>query len=92
MKEAYERMYKIYYDVATQYTEDDLTVRIKRINKLRDALCGMVDLLENVKEFSSEEAEKERERIINTFSSIKILDAYMDDGEVYVFAECNRNS
>lgn len=92
MKEAYERMYKIYYDVATQYTEDDLTVRIKRINRFRDGLCGMVELLESVKEFSSEEAEKERERIINTFSSIKMLNAYMNDGEVYVFAEHYRNS
>lgn len=69
--------------------EKDMKECIKRCERFEEKLLGMIDLMREAGILDNEAVEKERDRIMDTFSSITIYNAYMDDGEVMVFV--NRN-
>lgn len=92
MREKYQQLFNTYlklckksYDPEKPY--DNLEECIKTCSEFKRRLLGMNDLLEEAGEISAEESKKEARRIIQTFSSTRICNAYMTDGEVVVFAE-----
>lgn len=91
MREKYQYFFDLYLSMCkNQYNPekpyDNLENCIKTCNSSCDKLMGMITLLEDMGEISPEEAENEIGRIIKTFSSISICNAYMEDGEIMVFS------
>lgn len=91
MIEKYRCLYRIYLDMCRkQYNPEkpykNLKNCIKTCEHSRWQLLGMLDLLQEVGELTNEEVEVETNKITKEFSSLEICGAYMEDGEVMVFA------
>lgn len=82
--EFYLGMCKEKYDPEKPY--DNLKECIKTCERCKEKLIGMLDLMEACGEIRIEERDAEFEKVIDEFSSLKICNAYMEDGEVMVFA------
>lgn len=81
----YLRFCKDTYDPGHPY--DNLEKCIRRCKRYREQLIGMVNLIAEMGGLSGEAADKETDRIIETFSSISICHAYATEGEVMVFVK-----
>jgi hypothetical protein len=91
MFEKYNELFQIYlrvckskYDSNKPY--DNLKDCCITCNNLKWELSGMLDLLEYTKEITTEEREREFQRLIKTFSTHDLFNAYMEDGEVMVWS------
>lgn len=92
MVEKYNYLFDLYLKVCKdaydpEHPYDNLEKCIRYCQNFREQLAGMVTLIAEMGEMSSEEADKENTRIIHEFSSISICHAYVTDGEVMVFTQ-----
>lgn len=92
MIEQYNYLFDMYLKMVKDlYNPDEpyknLNKCIKSCEYSQWELLGMLKLMEVMNEISSDERDKEVERISETFCSIRICHAYMTDGEVIVFAQ-----
>lgn len=83
--ESYLRACKRMYDPEKPY--DNLEPCIKRCEESTWKLAGMIDLMAAMGKITAEDADREFQKVTETFSSIAICRAYMDGGEVMVFRQ-----
>ena len=88
--EKYEQNFNLYLEIVQslynpQKPYEGLEKCIKTCESSKWKLLGMLNLIEDMGEIGKEKYRLELERIIETFSSIAICNAYMSDGEVMVF-------
>lgn len=88
--EKYEQNFNLYLEIVQslynpQNPYEGLEKCIETCERYRWKLFGMLKLIEDMGEIDKEKYHLESERIIKTFSSIAICNAYMTDGEVMVF-------
>lgn len=81
----YLRTCKSMYDPEKPY--ENLENCIKACRSRSWELLGMLQLLKATGEIEDEPYEAEMQKVIKEFSSIRICNAHMDDGEVMVFVE-----
>ena len=74
-------------DYDPKHPYDNLEKCIEHCEDFSEQLIGMVHLIAERGGFSREEADKEVDRIIKSFSSIAICHAYVEKGKVMVFVK-----
>lgn len=90
--ETYRDFYYLYLKICTRdaekskdCSEEELRCSIRFCNNKRDELRGMVSLLYGAGIIDSGARSVEMGRILDTFSSIKLFHAFVEEGEVMVF-------
>lgn len=81
----YLKMLKEDYDDNNPY--DNLDELCKKCNRLMWELSGMLSLLAHTGEINYDTEKAEREKLVKTFSTISLFNAYVEDGEVMVFSK-----
>lgn len=96
MIDKYRRFFNLYlrtcksmYNPERPY--ENLEDCIKSCHSRSWELLGMLQLLKATGEIEDKLYETETQKVIKEFSSIKICNAYMEDGEVIVFVERSEN-
>lgn len=82
--ESYLRLCKSKYDSKTPY--DNLEECCITCEHCLWKLSGMLSLLESIGEITQEEKEKEFQRVLNSFSTHDLFNAFMEKGEVMVWS------
>lgn len=90
MKEKYNELFKIYLSAASGEIDktkgpDELRKRIEQAERFSLKLIGMVTLLRECGHLSLEEEAVETNRIMESFSSGALFNAFVINGEVYTF-------
>lgn len=89
MKEKYEYLFQLYLKVCEGQknwnTEKRLKDAIRMADNLKNELYGMISFMREMGVLNWQEAEKEKERIQKTFSSLSLFGTYIEEGELYVF-------
>lgn len=92
MKEKYNWFFNLYLGILNAKKDkcrdlEELKRQIDLTERWSEQLTGMITLLRACGEIGMDEEEIERNRVIKTFSSVELFDAYVKDGELYVFRE-----
>lgn len=83
--ELYLKVTKSKYDIRKPY--DNLDDCCTTCERFKWRLAGMLELLESTGEITSEKEEQEFERVLDEFSTIKLFNAYMEEGEIRVYSK-----
>lgn len=91
MFEKYKELFRVYLDLCKERYNpekpyDNLEECVEWCRDRSHELEGMLVLLKEVGEIGEETFALEQKRVIREFSSIHICNAYMEKGEVVVFA------
>lgn len=79
------RLLKQKYDPQNPY--NNLETCCECCVRYREQLLGMVHLLKEMQLITLEQFDKERDRVIETFSTIGLFHAYLENGECFVFTD-----
>lgn len=90
MREKYNELFRIYLHIASSAVDktkgpDELRKRIEQAERFSLKLIGMVTLLRECGYLSLEEEAVETNRIMESFSSGTLFNAFVINGEVYTF-------
>lgn len=90
MVDKYKELFGIYLMICKELYNnekpyDNLEECCTTCERYHTKLSGMVELLRYSETISEEESEKEQEKIRETFSTHELFNAYMDNGEVWVY-------
>lgn len=89
-------MYKVYSEFFSAYLSickkmynpdrpyDNLEKCVKQCEHSYWMLAGMLELLEKSKAISQQQAQEEGRKLADTFSTIRLFNAYEDHGEIMV--------
>jgi hypothetical protein len=82
--ESYLRLCKSKYDIENPYS--NLEECCTTCNRCLWELSGMLTLLEYTGEITFEQREKEFKRVLDNFSTHKLYNAFMENGEIMVYS------
>lgn len=88
MYEKYQELFERYLGcLKEKYKSEDsienAKLCCKRCENCRRRLFGMLDLMEEMDEISYEMSKEEWDKVLETFSSIKLFGIYVRDGKLY---------
>lgn len=90
--EEYRKLFKMYLnDCKRRYDPEEPYKNIKiccsACERYRNKLDGMLTLLQAQEVITDKEAEKEFDKLIETFSTLSLFNATMEEGEVFVWVK-----
>ncbi len=86
MYQTYQKLFARYLDIIQRDgNQENLKEKCKKCMELKSELHGMLVLLLQTEEITTEEYEQECERILNSFSTIELFRAYLPYGDVFTY-------
>lgn len=88
MYEKYKKIFNIYLEILQEdFKSEDSTENMKncckRCESFRDQLLGMLYLMQEMDKIPCEMRKEEWDKVLETFSSIKLFGIYVRDGKLY---------
>lgn len=97
-----KNLYEIYQERRDIYRRICIKAKTESPKELEDAckrairiyweLSGMLDLMRAAKSISKEVDEEEEDKLREWFSTIRLYDAYIEDGQVMVFCKSEKEN